>query len=174
MIYIIPIFIIVPLILMAIMILIPLKIGQKMPPAFTNEKSEIFDIAKDKLYQLITNYENYPLWIKYLSFVNTEKLENERLKIMQTYKKKNIYQEYYELKRVENERATILKLENEYTVLWSYILTSIDETKTKLTIKETMYVYHPYLKFILKYILKDENAKKDFLKKIREKIKNDK
>ena len=93
---------------------------------------------------------------------------------MQTYKKKNIYQEYYELKRIENEKISILKLENEYTVLWSYILTSIENNKTKLTIKETMYVYHPYLKFMLKYILKDENAKKDFFKRIRKKIKNDK
>ncbi len=174
MIYIIPIFIAIPLILMGIMILIPIKIGKKTPPAFTNEKSEVFDISKEELYQLIINYENYPIWIKYISFVETQKLDNNKIKIMQTYKKKNIYQEYYELKRIENEKISILKLENEYTVLWSYILTSIENNKTKLTIKETMYVYHPYLKFMLKYILKDENAKKDFFKQIRKKIKNDK
>ena len=40
-----------------------------------------------------------------------------------------------------------------------------------MTIKETMYIYHPYLRFMLKYILKDENAKGEFFRNIKRFIK---
>ena len=62
-----------PLILMGLMIFLPFIIGKRIPPSFTKEKTKILNISKDELYKLLTNYENYPLWIKYLYQVKTEK-----------------------------------------------------------------------------------------------------
>ena len=168
--YIIPVFILMPLILMGLMILIPFIIGKRIPPSFTKEKTKILNISKNELYKLLTDYENYPLWLKYLFSVKTEKLDNGKLKIMQTYKNKKLYQELIEVRRIENSKISelsIVKMEVEGTTLWTYILEDIGENKTKMTIKETMYIYHPYLRFMLKYILKDENGKGGFFRNIK-------
>ena len=69
--YIIPVFILMPLILMGLMIFLPFIIGKRIPPSFTKEKTKILNISKDELYKLLTNYENYPLWMKYLYQVKT-------------------------------------------------------------------------------------------------------
>lgn len=171
MLYIIPIFIFIPLILMGIMIIVPSIIGNRIPPSFTREKTQILNIAKDELYKLLTNYENYPLWVKYLYQVETEKVEKGKLKIMQTYKKRKIYQQLTEVRRIENNEISIVKSEDEGMTLWTYILEYYEDYKTKMTIKETMYIYHPYLRFMLKYILKDENEKSGFFRMIKKFIK---
>lgn len=165
--YLIPIFIILPLFLMGIMILLPSFIGKRIPPSFSKEKSQIFDISREKLYNLIRDYEKYPAWLKYISIVKTEKLDDNKLKIMQTYSNRKTYQELIEVRRIENEEISIIKTENEFNVLWTYILEDADNNKTKITIKETMYVYHPYIRFMLKYILVDENGKNDFFRRIK-------
>ena len=172
--YIIPVFILMPLILMGLMIFLPFIIGKRIPPSFTKEKTKIINISKDELYKLLTNYENYPLWIKYLYQVKTEKTDSGKLKIMQTYKNRKVYQELIEVRRIENNKISelsIVKVEIEGTTLWTYILEDIGDNKTKMTIKETMYIYHSYLRFMLKYILKDENAKGEFFRNIKRFIK---
>ena len=84
-IYLIPIFIILPLILMAVMIFLPTFIGKRIPPSFTKEKTEVFNIPRNELYHLLIDYENYPAWLKYISIVRVEKIGQDKLKIMQTY-----------------------------------------------------------------------------------------
>mgnify|MGYP000287333946 CR=1 FL=1 len=66
---------------------------------------------------------------------------------------------------------SIFKSEDEGGTLWTYILENLENGKTKMTIRETMYIYHPYLRFMLKYILKDENAKGEFFRNIKRFIK---
>ncbi|WP_295154026.1 SRPBCC family protein [uncultured Brachyspira sp.] len=166
-IYLVPVFILLPLFLMAVMIFVPILIGKKIPPSFSKEKTQIFNIKKNELYNLLIDYENYPAWLKYISIVNVEKLDGNKLKIMQTYSNRRIYQELIEVRRIENSEISIVKIENEFTALWTYIFEDDENDKTKMTIKETMYVYHPYLRFMLKYILIDENGKNDFFRKIR-------
>lgn len=165
--YLIPIFIILPLLLMAIMILLPSFIGKRMPPSFSSEKSQVFDIARNELYHLLIDYENYPAWLKYISIVHTEKIGQNKLKIMQTYSNRRTYQELIEVRRIENSEISMVKNENEFTALWTYILEDTENGRTKMTIKETMYVYHPYLRFMLKYVLIDENGKADFFRRVR-------
>lgn len=166
-IYLIPIFIILPLILMALMIFLPTFIGKRIPPSFTKEKTEIFSIPRNELYHLLIDYENYPAWLKYISIVHVEKIGQDKLKIMQTYSNRRTYQELIEVRRIENSEISMVKTENEYTALWTYILEDAENNRTRLTIKETMYVYHPYLRFMLKYVLIDENGKNDFFRRIR-------
>lgn len=175
MLYLVPIFIIFPLILMAIMILVPNYIGKKMPPSFSKTKSAILNIKRNDLFKIIIDYENYPIWLKYLSIVQTEKLPDNKIKIMQTYANKKYYQELIEVRKIENNEiseVSIVKLENEFTALWTYILKDYDNDKTEIKIKETLYVYHPYFRFIFKYILTDENGKNDFLVKLKKFINN--
>ena len=170
MLYIIPIFVIMPIILMGIMLIVPSIIGKRIPPSFTKEKTQILNIAKNELFQLLTDYENYPTWVKYLYQVKTERIENGKIKIMQTYKKRKNYQELTEVRRIENEKISeisIFKSEDEGVTLWTYILKNFSDNKTKMTIRETMYIYHPYLRFMLKYILRDENGKGEFFKNIK-------
>lgn len=170
MLYIIPIFVIMPIILMGIMLIVPSIIGKRIPPSFTKEKTQILNIAKNELFQLLTDYENYPTWVKYLYQVKTERIENGKIKIMQTYKKRKNYQELTEVRRIENEKISeisIFKSEDEGVTLWTYILENFLDNKTKMTIRETMYIYHPYLRFMLKYILRDENGKGEFFKNIK-------
>ena len=177
MLYIVPIFIIMPLILMGITLIAPSILGKRIPPSFTKEKTQIINIAKNELFELLTDYKNYPLWIKYLFQVKTERIGNGKIKIMQTYKKRKVYQELTEVRRIENEEISeisIFKSEDEGVTLWAYILENYENSKTKMTIKETMYVYHPYLRFVLKYILKDENGKGDFFKRIKRFIRKNK
>jgi len=162
--YLIPTFVIAPLILMGLMIAAPAAIGKRMPPSFTKEKTQILNIPRKELYALLIDYENYPLWLKYISYVELERLENGKLKIKQTYKNKKIFQELTEVRRIENSEISIVKNENEFTALWTYILEDYGENETKMTIKETMYVYHPYLRFMLKYVLTDENSKNGFFR----------
>ena len=81
--YLIPIFIILPLFLMAIMIFLPTFIGKRIPPAFTKEKTQVFNIKRNELYNLLIDYENYPAWLKYIAIVHTEKLDNDKIKVMQ-------------------------------------------------------------------------------------------
>ena len=175
MLYIVPIFIIMPLILMGIMLIAPSIVGKRIPPSFTKEKAEILNIAKTELHKLLTDYENYSLWVKYLYQVKTERIGNGKLKIMQTYKRRKTYQELTEVRRIENEKISeisIFKSEDEGVTLWTYILENLENGKTKMTIRETMYIYHPYLRFMLKYILRDENGKGDFFKNIKRFIRN--
>ena len=172
--YLVPIFIILPLLLMAIMIFLPISIGKRMPPSFSKEKTEILDIPRNELYSLLKDYDNYPIWLKYISIVNTQRLDGNKLKVMQTYTNRRTYQEFIEVRNIENSEISIVKTENEFTVLWTYIFEDHDENKTKMTIKETLYVYHPYLRFMLKYILIDENGKADFIKNIKNFIKKNK
>lgn len=177
MLYIVPIFIIMPLILMGIMLIAPSIFGKRIPPSFTKEKTQIINIAKNELFELLTDYKNYPLWVKYLFQVKTERIGNGKIKIMQTYKKRKVYQELTEVRRIEKEEISeisIFKSEDEGVTLWTYILENYENSKTKMTIKETMYIYHPYLRFMLKYILKDENGKGDFLKRIKRFIRKNK
>ncbi|WP_295163335.1 SRPBCC family protein [uncultured Brachyspira sp.] len=166
-IYVIPIFIILPLILMAVMIFLPTFIGKRIPPSFSKEKTQILNMQRNELYNLIINYENYPAWLKYISTVHTEKISGNKLKIMQTYSNRRTYQELIEVRRIENSEISIVKTENEFTALWTYIFEDAENGKTKMTIKETMYVYHPYLRFMLKYILTDENCKSDFFRRVK-------
>lgn len=166
-IYLIPIFIILPLILMAVMIFLPTFIGKRIPPSFTKEKTEVFNIPRNELYHLLIDYENYPAWLKYISIVRVEKIGQDKLKIMQTYSNRRTYQELIEVRRIENSEISMVKTENEYTALWTYILEDADNNRTRLTVKETMYVYHPYLRFMLKYVLIDENGKGDLFRRIR-------
>ncbi|WP_300365266.1 SRPBCC family protein [Brachyspira sp.] len=166
-IYLVPIFIILPLFLMGIMIFLPTFIGKRIPPSFSKEKTQIFNIKRNELYNLLIDYENYPAWLKYISVVHLEKLDNNKLKIMQTYSNRKTYQELIEVRRIENSEISIVKTENEFTALWTYILEDAENDRTKMKIKETMYVYHPYLRFMLKYVLIDENGKNDFFRKIR-------
>ena len=166
-IYLIPIFIILPLILMAVMIFLPTFIGKRIPPSFTKEKTEVFNIPRNELYHLLIDYENYPAWLKYISIVRVEKIGQDKLKIMQTYSNRRTYQELIEVRRIENSEISMVKTENEYTALWTYILEDAENNRTRLTVKETMYVYHPYLRFMLKYVLIDENGKNDFFRKLR-------
>ena len=166
-IYLIPIFIILPLILMAVMIFLPTFIGKRIPPSFTKEKTEVFNISRNELYHLLIDYENYPAWLKYISIVRVEKIGQDKLKIMQTYSNRRTYQELIEVRRIENSEISMVKTENEYTALWTYILEDADNNRTRLTVKETMYVYHPYLRFMLKYVLIDENGKGDLFRRIR-------
>ena len=63
MLYIIPIFVIMPIILMGIMLIVPSIIGKRIPPSFTKEKTQILNIAKNELFQLLTDYKNYPTWV---------------------------------------------------------------------------------------------------------------
>ena len=168
--YLVPIFIILPLILMAIMIIVPNHIGKKLSPSFTKTKSSVMPIKRNDLFEILVNYENYPIWLKYLSVVNVEKIEDDKLKIIQTYSNRKISQELTEVRRIDIDDRTevsIVKLENEFTVLWTYILEDEENGKTKITIKETTYVYHPYFRFIFKYVLTDENGKNEFLIKLR-------
>ena len=170
MLYIIPIFVIMPIVLMGIMLIVPSIIGKRIPPSFTKEKTQILNIAKNELFQLLTDYKNYPTWVKYLFQVKTERIGNGKIKIMQTYKKRKNYQELTEVRRIENEKISeisIFKSEDEGVTLWTYILEDFSNNKTKMTIKETMYIYHPYLRFMLKYILRDENGKGEFFKNIK-------
>ena len=170
--YLIPIFIL-PLFLMAAMIFLPTLIGKRLAPSFSKSKTQILDIKRNELYQLLIDYEHYPIWIKYLSIVKVQKLDFDKLKVMQTYSDRKTYQEFIEVRKIENCEISIVKTENEFTALWTYILEDTEnENKTKMTIKETMYVYHPYLRFMLKYIITDENAKNDFFRKIKKYIKN--
>ncbi|MEI0477592.1 SRPBCC family protein [Brachyspira pulli] len=166
-IYLIPIFIILPLILMAVMIFLPTFIGKRIPPSFTKEKTEVFNIPRNELYHLLIDYENYPAWLKYISIVRVEKIGQDKLKIMQTYSNRRTYQELIEVRRIENSEISMVKTENEYTALWTYILEDAENNRTRLTVKETMYVYHPYLRFMLKYVLIDENGKGDLFRRIR-------
>ena len=170
MLYIIPIFVIMPIILMGIMLIVPSIIGKRIPPSFTKEKTQILNIAKNELFQLLTDYKNYPTWVKYLFQVKTERIGNGKIKIMQTYKKRKSYQELTEVRRIENEKISeisIFKSEDEGVTLWTYMLEDFSDNKTKMTIRETMYIYHPYLRFMLKYILRDENGKGEFFKNIK-------
>ncbi|MEI0564552.1 SRPBCC family protein [Brachyspira pulli] len=166
-IYLVPIFIILPLILMAVMIFLPTFIGKRIPPSFTKEKTEVFNIPRNELYHLLIDYENYPAWLKYISIVRVEKIGQDKLKIMQTYSNRRTYQELIEVRRIENSEISMVKTENEYTALWTYILEDAENNRTRLTVKETMYVYHPYLRFMLKYVLIDENGKGDLFRRIR-------
>ena len=170
MLYIVPIFVITPLILMGIMLIAPSIAGKRISPSFTKEKTQTLNIAKNELFELLTDYQNYPTWIKYLFQVKTERIGNGKLKIMQTYKRRKTYQELTEVRRIENEKISeisIFKSEDEGVTLWTYILENLENGKTKMTIRETMYIYHPYLRFMLKYILRDENGKGEFLKNIK-------
>lgn len=174
MLYIIPVFVIIPLILMGLMIVMPTIIGKRMHPSFTKEKSKILNIPRKELYNILIDYENYPLWIRYLHNVKIENIENNKLKIIQTYKNKKDYLELTEVRRIENmenneifNEISIVKTENEGITLWTYMLENHKENKTKMTIKETMYIYNPYLRFMLKYILTDENGKGKFFKYIK-------
>ena len=177
MLYIIPIFVIMPIILMGIMLIVPSIIGKRIPPSFTKEKTQILNIAKNELFQLLTDYKNYPNWVKYLFQVKTERIGNGKIKIMQTYKKRKNYQELTEVRRIENEKISeisIFKSEDEGVTLWTYMLEDFSDNKTKMTIRETMYIYHPYLRFMLKYILRDENGKGDFFNNIKRFIRKNK
>lgn len=177
MLYIIPIFVIMPIILMGIMLIVPSIIGKRIPPSFTKEKTQILNIAKNELFQLLTDYKNYPTWVKYLFQVKTERIGNGKIKIMQTYKKRKNYQELTEVRRIENEKISeisIFKSEDEGVTLWTYMLEDFSDNKTKMTIRETMYIYHPYLRFMLKYILRDENGKGDFFNNIKRFIRKNK
>lgn len=177
MLYIIPIFVIMPIILMGIMLIVPSIIGKRIPPSFTKEKTQILNIAKNELFQLLTDYKNYPTWVKYLFQVKTERIGNGKIKIMQTYKKRKNYQELTEVRRIENEKISeisIFKSEDEGVTLWTYMLEDFSDNKTKMTIRETMYIYHPYLRFMLKYILRDENGKGEFFNNIKRFIRKNK
>ena len=177
MLYIIPIFVIMPIILMGIMLIVPSIIGKRIPPSFTKEKTQILNIAKNELFQLLTDYKNYPNWVKYLFQVKTERIGNGKIKIMQTYKKRKNYQELTEVRRIENEKISeisIFKSEDEGVTLWTYMLEDFSDNKTKMTIRETMYIYHPYLRFMLKYILRDENGKGEFFNNIKRFIRKNK
>lgn len=177
MLYIIPIFVIMPIILMGIMLIVPSIIGKRIPPSFTKEKTQILNIAKNELFQLLTDYKNYPTWVKYLYQVKTERIGNGKIKIMQTYKKRKNYQELTEVRRIENEKISeisIFKSEDEGVTLWTYMLEDFSDNKTKMTIRETMYIYHPYLRFMLKYILRDENGKGEFFNNIKRFIRKNK
>ena len=171
--YLVPVFIILPLILMAVMIIVPNHIGKKLPPSFTKTRCSVLQIKRNDLFDLLVNYENYPIWLKYLSVVQVEKSENDKLKIIQTYSNRKTSQVLTEVRRINTDDRTevsIVKLEDEFTVLWTYILEDENEDRTKITIKETAYVYHPYFRFIFKYILTDENGKNEFLIKLKKYI----
>ena len=56
--YLVPVFIILPLILMAVMIIVPNHIGKKLYPSFTKIKSSVLPIKRNDLFDLLTNYEN--------------------------------------------------------------------------------------------------------------------
>ena len=159
---------------MAVMIFLPTFIGKRIPPSFTKEKTEVFNIPRNELYHLLIDYENYPAWLKYISIVRVEKIGQDKLKIMQTYSNRRTYQELIEVRRIENSEISMVKTENEYTALWTYILEDAENNRTRLTVKETMYVYHPYLRFMLKYVLIDENGKGDLFRRIRSFINNNK
>ena len=149
------------------MIFLPTFIGKRMPPSFSNEKTQVFNIPRNELYHLLIDYENYPAWLKYISIVRTENIGDNKIKIMQTYSNRKTYQELIEVRRIENQEISMVKTENEFTALWTYILEDAENGGTRMTIKETLYVYHPYLRFMLKYVLIDENGKNDFFRRVR-------
>lgn len=159
-------FIVFSFLIMVSMIFIPKIIGSKISPSFTVKKSRVYKTTPEYLFNLLSNYKNYPSWRKYLSYVETELLNDGKTKITEHYKKNDSVQETKEVKRKNNEKISIVKTVTEYTTLWSLITEKLSDTETKLTIKETMYVYNPYIRFMLKYILRDENAKNDMLNKI--------
>lgn len=168
------IFIFFPLILMIAMIFIPTVIGRRIPPAFTNKSGMFFNASEKELFDLLIDYDNYPKWLNYISKVHTEKLSDGKLRVIEIYKKKKISQNLLEVRRVPNSVVSIVKTEDEYTVLWSFEIIKENENLTSLIIKETMYVYHPYLRFMLRYVLRDENAKKDMFRNIKHAIRTNK
>lgn len=165
------IFIFMPLFLMLSMIFIPTFLGNKIYPSFTNKKSVLINSSEKELFNLLTDYENYPNWLKYLSSVNTKMLSDGKLKIVQVYKRKKNVRYFLEVRREKASLISIVHTEDEYSVLWSYLIHKENENFTRLTLKETMYVYHPYLRFMLKYILRDESSKRDMFRRIKYAIK---
>lgn len=162
------VFILLSLIITLLLIFIPTFIGFRSPPAFTIKKTKIIKANKNIIFYLLTNYKKFPMWRKNLKFVDIEELPSKKTKVLEYYKHFKRIEEYTVVRYVENVVFSILKLDREYTSLWSFELESIEENVTSVTIKETLYVYNGYLRFMLKYILKNDIEKEIIFKRLKD------
>lgn len=146
-------FLLLPFVIMSLFIFLPRIIGKRIPPSFSFENNILLNDSLDNIYKALTDYENYPNIFKNIKRVEVEVLPSG---------KKNIY-EYYQSKKMldllcvreeENKLCSLVRRTYEYTSLWTFNLVSQGESSTIIFLKETVYVYDSYLRFMLRFILR--------------------
>lgn len=168
-------YVILSFVIMIILIVIPMSIGFMIPPSFTLKKSRNISASREVVFFILTNYRNFPKWRKRLQFVDIKTREDAHPKLIEHYKRGKKKEEYNIVNYIENSIISLVKTSNDYTSLWTFELNDEAKNQTTLTIKETIYVYSPYLRFMIRFILKGNSDKKkilDIITKIVKKNKN--
>jgi len=152
-----------PFVIMIILILIPTSIGFMMPSSFTLKKSRDINASREVVFFILTNYRNFPKWRKKLQFVDIKTRMDTHSKLVEHYKRGRKKEEYNIVNYIENSIISLVKTSKDYTSLWSFELNDGAKNQTILTIKETIYVYSPYLRFMIRFIFKGNSDKENIL-----------
>ena len=169
-------YVILSFVIMMTLILIPTLIGLRIPSSFTFKKSRTMNASREVVFFILTNYKNFSKWKKKLKFVDIKNKDAEHPKLIEYYGNGRRKEKYNIVNYVENNIISLVKTSKDYTSLWSFEVKENDQNQTILTIKETVYVYNPYLRFMIRFIFKDDFDKKSILnivtKIIKERAKN--
>ncbi len=141
------IFFVLIIITTVVMMFLPFLIGRTMPPAYSISDSSSININAQDLYNLLTNYNEYTKWKRHIKDVAISKDNNDNTVWTEHNKRFGGKHEFVETKKVEPSLLIFSSSTDEYANVVSYIIEPKDEYNSKLTIKETVYLYHPYLRF---------------------------
>lgn len=159
-------YIVLSFFIMLVLILLPTYIGFMMPPSFTLKKSRNINASKEVVFFLLTNYKKFPRWRKRLSFVDVKVDSKNRTKVIEYYEHSKKKEEYTVVNYIENHILSLVHKNKDYISLWSFELKDYNENQTNLTIKETIYVYNSYLRFMIRFIFKSNSDKTKVLNRI--------
>ncbi len=166
-------YLILSFVILMLLLLVPTLIGFTIPSSFTFKKSRTINASREVVFFILTNYKNFSKWKKKLKFVDIKTKDDEHPTLIEYYGNGRKKEKYNIVNYVENNLISLVKTSKDYTSLWSFELKDNAQNQTTLTIKETVYVYNPYLRFMIRFLFKDDYDKKNILN-IVTKIINDK
>lgn len=169
-------FILMALIGSVVIMILPFIFGGKMVPAHSVFKTNVIDMAEDKFFDLISDYENYPLWRSYLKKVETGKNKEGKTVWREYYKFGRKPVEFTEIKK-EKHKLIFTNITNEYIAVWTMETKNIDNEKIELAIKETVFFPHRHIRFFSKLLASKDYSINNIFKQIAKeakRLKNDK
>lgn len=145
-----------------IIVFIPAFFGKKMLPTVTASKKEKVNMSSERLYNLLTNYLDYPKWKR--SIKKTKQTINEQGQTVWTefYKLSRIKNTFTETRAEKNSLLVYTTKSKEYMSVYSFQIDEYDSESSILNIKETIYFIEPYLRFFYGFVF----VKKKFVNSI--------
>ncbi len=145
-----------------LIILLPTLIGKKMVPTYTVSRSNKISMPKESLYNMLINYKDYYKWKPRLKKVEQYNNNEGNIVWIECYKFSSIKNTFTETKKIENSLLIYSTTNKEYAAVYSFEINEEDEKTSTLSIKETIYLMAPYLRFFYSFLF----YKKRFINKI--------